>query len=237
MKTRLILALAMMLPFFAQANDSQIYIQQSGQGLTLNINQAGENNVIGDLANTTPFILNGIQQDLRINQFGSNNTLFGEIFGDSIQGFWEFVGDNNEMNFSVNPGGLNSADAGQYIFNVSGSNNEFTITVADNAVADNAFMDWDIVGDFNLFTTRINSDNYSSILAVFGNYNEFDITASGASGHSVDIDHTGDYTNFVISQTATLESNTIKLQTTTSGTANAPSTICIHQSDSGTTGC
>ena len=239
MKNKLFLACILLIPFFANAQsaDSQIFIQQSGQSLTLDINQAGQNNVIGDMANDDPFILNGVQQEFTINQLGSNNSLFGQVFSDSVQALLDFIGDNNRMTMLINPDGLNSADSGQYIFNVSGSNNEFDLTVGDDAVADNAYFDWDITGDFNLFNTTVNSDNYSSMLTVFGNYNEFNITASGFSGHSVEIDHRGDYANFIISQTATLESNTIKLQTTTSGTASTPSTICISQSDAGTTSC
>jgi len=104
-------------------------------------------------------------------------------------------------------------------------------------VADNVLFDWDITGDFNTFDATVNSDNYINRLIVFGNYNTFDFLATGAAGHNVEIDHTGNYTNFVISQTATLETNSIKLETNTSGTSSVPSTICIYQSDAGNTGC
>lgn len=222
---------------YAQSGDSRIFIQQSGQNLTLNINQAGQGNEVGELDDSVAFILNGSQQDIRINQLGSGNRLIGEMFGSNIEALLNFVGDNNLMTIRVNPEGLNSAESGRYIMNVTGSNNQFNMKVADNAVADNAVFEWDITGDYNMFDSTVNADNYTSNLIVFGNYNNFTITASGAAGHSLDINHTGDYTNFVISQTATLEANTIKLETSTSGTVGVPSTICIHQSDAGTTGC
>ena len=221
---------------FAQSGDSEIFIQQSGTGLELDINQIGQGNEIGDLTDAA-FVLNGLQQVIRIDQIGSGNRLIGEIFSDTVEAILEFIGDNNEMELRVNPGGLNSADAGRFIFSVMGSNNEFDVRVADDGVADNATFDWDITGDFNSFDAVVNSDNYVNNLTVFGNYNNFDFLATGASGHSVDIDHTGNYANFVISQTATLETNTIKLETNTSGTASVPATICIYQSDSGNTGC
>lgn len=219
------------------AQDSSIFIEQTGQNLTMNINQAGNGNQIGDMNSSEPFKLNGSQQNILINQLGSNNSLFGEIFGNSINAQMYFTGDNNQMSFLVNPEGMNSAEAGTYIFNVTGSNNTFDFQVANDAVADNVAFDWEIVGDFNVFTSTVNSDNYTSNIASFGSYNNYTLVSSGASGHSLDINQTGDYTNFTISQTATLETNTIQLQTNTSGTANAPSTICIYQSDSGTTGC
>lgn len=222
---------------YAQSGDSRIFIQQSGQNLTLNINQAGQGNEIGELDDSVAFVLNGSQQDIRINQLGSSNRLIGEMFGSNIEALLNFVGDSNLMTLRVNPGGLNSAESGRYIMNVTGSNNEFNMRVGNDAVADNAVFEWDVTGDYNMFDSTVNSDNYTSTLVAFGNYNDFTITASGAPGHSLDIDHTGNYTNFVISQTATLEANTIKLETSTSGTSTVPSTICIYQSDAGTTGC
>jgi hypothetical protein len=237
-KTLLLLALTLLSTVtYAQSADSQIFVQQTGQNLKLDINQIGQNNVIGDLDNSAAFILNGLQQEIEINQIGSNNILQGEIYSDSIMAVLNFTGDNNDMLFSINPQGLNSADSGQYIFNVTGSNNEFVIGVGDSAVADNANFNWDITGDYNIFNSVTNSDNYVSNLTVNGNYNEFDLTSSGFAGHNVDIDHTGDYAKFLITQTSALEVNSIKLVTSTSGTSSAFSTICIHQSDSGTTGC
>lgn len=237
-KTLLLLALTLLsTATYAQSADSEIFIQQSGQNLKLDIAQIGQNNKIGDLENSVAFILNGLQQEFSISQIGSNNSLQGEVYGDSIVATMNFAGDSNSMLFNINPQGLNSAESGQYIFNVSGSNNDFGITVSDTAVADNANYDWDIVGDYNIFDSTTNSDNYTSKLTVNGNYNEFTLSSSGYAGHNVDINHTGDYTKFLISQSSTLEANSIKLITTTSGTSIAYSTICIHQSDSGTTGC
>jgi hypothetical protein len=222
---------------YAQQADSEIFIQQSGQSLTLEINQVGQGNAIGSLSNTDPFVLNGVSQEIIINQLGSYNTMIGALYGDNIQGTFNFFGDSNLFEIKVNDGGLQSADSGIYWVDITGSNNIFEIVVGDTAVADNANFTWDIVGDYNTFTTTVNSDNYVSNLTFNGNYNNFTSIASGFAGHSVTIDHTGDYTNFNISQTSTLERNIISLQTTTSGTAFVPTTICIHQSDSGTTGC
>jgi hypothetical protein len=222
---------------YAQQADSEIFIQQSGQSLTLEINQIGQGNALGSLSNTDPFVLNGVSQEITINQIGSYNTMLGALYGDSIQGTFDFTGDSNLFEIKVNDGGLQSAESGVYLFNIVGSNNDFDITVGDSAVADNINMNWDIVGDYNTFLSKTNSDNYTSDITLNGNYNNLDILASGFAGHSVAIDHTGDYTNFNITQTSTLEKNIISLETTTSGTALVPTTICIHQSDSGTTGC
>ena len=222
---------------YAQQADSEIFIQQSGQSLTLEINQVGQGNAIGSLSNTDPFVLNGVSQEIIINQLGSYNTMLGSLYGDFIQGTFNFVGDSNLFDIKVNDGGLQSADSGIYWVDITGSNNIFDIVVADTAVADNINLSWNVTGDYNTFTSKTNSDNYTSDLTFNGNYNNFDAIASGFAGHSLTINHTGDYTNFNISQTSTLEQNIISLQTTTSGTALVPTTICIHQSDSGTTGC
>ena len=222
---------------YAQQADSEIFIQQSGQSLTLEINQIGQGNALGSLSNTDPFVLNGVSQEITINQIGSYNTMLGALYGDSIQGTFNFTGDSNLFNIKVNDGGLQSAESGVYLFNIVGSSNDFDITVGDSAVADNINMNWDITGDYNTFLSKTNSDNYTSDITLNGNYNNLDILASGFAGHSVTIDHTGDYTNFNITQTSTLEKNIISLETTTSGTALVPTTICIHQSDTGVTGC
>ncbi len=83
----------------------------------------------------------------------------------------------------------------------------------------------------------VNSENAESTITMVGNYNNVTTSATGYAGHMVNIDHTGDYTNFNITQAGATETNSITIESTTSGTAQTPSTICVYQSNTGTSGC
>ena len=126
--------------------DNEIYIDQTGDNASIDIEQLGSNNIIGGddaVAGTmTAAILNGTGMTLDINQIGSSNKFLTDgILGDSFTGFFEFDGDSNEWDFSMDTTGLNTADSNDINISVTGSFNLADIDIAE--VSGASFLDID----------------------------------------------------------------------------------------------
>ena len=108
--------------------DNEIYIDQTGDNASIDIEQLGSTNIIGGddatAGTMTAAILNGTGMTLDINQIGSSNKFLTDgILGDSFTGFFEFDGDSNEWDFSMDTTGLNTADSNDINISVTGSFN------------------------------------------------------------------------------------------------------------------
>jgi len=75
------------------AND--IYIDQVGDSLDLDIVQDGTGNVIG--TSTTDVTLEGANMTFSITQTGNSNTIAAVIKGTTYTGTWAFTGDSNTV--------------------------------------------------------------------------------------------------------------------------------------------
>jgi len=106
----------------------------------------------------TAAILNGSTMTLDINQIGSSNKFFTDgIFGDNFTGFFEFDGDSNEWDFSMDTTGLNTADSNDINIDVTGSFNIADIDIAEVSGASYLDIDWIIDGDSNDATVDIDA--------------------------------------------------------------------------------
>ena len=76
----------------AYAADNEIYIDQSGTTVNIDLEQLGSGNIIGGLLSSagslTPFDMDGNAFTLDINQIGNTNKFLGDIYGDSVTGFF-----------------------------------------------------------------------------------------------------------------------------------------------------
>ena len=98
---------------FGLMADNEIYIDQTGNNVAIDLEQLGSNNIIGGddaIAGTmTKAILNGGTMTLDINQIGSTNKFLTDgIIGENFTGFFEFDGDSNTFEFSMDTTGLNT---------------------------------------------------------------------------------------------------------------------------------
>ena len=67
---------------FAQSDDNEIFIEQSGDTLTLYIEQDGEGNKVGgnDFSGTaTDMVITGANLTFDIDQIGNKNLVFGRL--------------------------------------------------------------------------------------------------------------------------------------------------------------
>ena len=224
--------------------DNEIYVDQSGDNASIDLEQLGSSNLItgtsGVSGTLTALDLDGASMTLDINQIGSSNIFRSDaIDGDNITGFFEFDGDSNVWDLLVNSSGLIASDYINMYVDITGSSNEADIKIAENA--DSSYLDFDLVvlGGSNVFDFDIDYANAITNIDINGSSNNLTFSASGYgdttssdSGYfKLDLD--GSNNDLDITQSSTLARDYLELITNTSN-----SSICITQNDGGTaTGC
>ena len=220
--------------------DNEIYIDQTGDNASIDIEQLGSTNIIGGddavSGTMTAAILNGTGMTLDINQIGSSNKFLTDgILGDSFTGFFEFDGDSNEWDFSMDTTGLNTADSNDININDTGSFNLADIDIAEVSGASFLDIDWIITGDSNDAEVDIDADYAVMYMDILGDSNDLTFIQSGYGNSSSDskyfyLDLEGDSNTAVIKQQSTLAADWLKIESNASN-----SNICVIQNDSGTT--
>lgn len=214
------------------ADDNEIYVQQSGATANIDLEQLGSGNMIGGLDSTAgslnPLMLTGSSLTLDINQIGSSNSFLGDIYGDSITGFFEFDGDSNAFTIQADPNNTYGIDSSNYNVNVSGGSNQFTLDHGTSALASQLDLDWTVNGSSNVFDFNIDYDGATSFVDVDGDSNTLNFTGSGYAGGYFYLDQTGNSRTFNIQQLSTLDNDYLKILSTGTG-----GTVCIIQDDSG----
>ncbi|CAB4143798.1 hypothetical protein UFOVP447_249 [uncultured Caudovirales phage] len=228
---RSILVMALMTPTlsFGQSTTNSIYIQQVGDSSTITIKQEGQGNEIGNRTTDTPVVLQGDGQVVDITMQGNTNKINGDIKqSDGSTTTVEMVGDSNELNFDVG----NAADTGgsTTTFDIAGSSNEFNFNQGKVSSATNLTQTFTLTGDLNTVTQNVETNDVENLFTVAGDSNVITTTQNGASGKNIEMVLTGDQNNVTVNQKSTLNVDSIKLNSTSSG-----STILINQCNAG--GC
>ena len=220
--------------------DNEIYVDQSGNSATIDLEQLGSSNLIGGTQATsgtmTALDLDGVSMTLDINQIGSSNIFRSDaIDGDNFTGFFEFDGDSNIMDILMNSTGLITADYVNLNIDVTGGSNEFDIAIAENADSSYLDLDWIITGDSNDFDFDIDYANAINYLDVNGSTNTINFSGSGYGGNTSSdsgyfyLDLDGSTNTIDITQSSTLARDYLKIISNTSN-----SNICVIQNDQGT---
>jgi len=220
-----ILVMALMTPTlsFGQSTTNSIYIQQVGDGSNITIKQEGQGNQIGNRITDTPVVLQGDAQVVDIVMDGNSNKINGDIKqSDGSSTTVTMTGDSNELNFDVG----NAADTGGSTtdFTITGSSNEFNFNQGKVSSATNLTQSFTLTGDLNKVTQNIETNDVENIFAVTGDSNTITTTQKGAAGKNIDMVLTGSENTVGINQKSTQNVDSIKLNSTSSG-----STILINQ--------
>ena len=234
---RALIALFLSIGLYA---DNEIYIDQTGDNASIDIEQLGSTNLIGDtdaVAGTmTAAVLNGTSMTLDINQIGSSNKFLTDgIFGNSLIGFFEFDGDSNTFEFSMDTTGLNTADSNDINIDITGSLNMTDIDIAEVSGASYLDIDWIIDGDSNDAEVDIDADYATMYMDIFGDSNDLTFIQSGYGASSSDakyfyLDLDGSSNTAVIKQQSTLAADWLRIESNASN-----SNICVIQNDGGST--
>jgi hypothetical protein len=210
----------------ALAND--IYIQQSGDNLDLDITQDGQSNEAGD--STTAMSLTGDSMTFSISQVGDQNLIEATINGATYTGNINLTGGMNTVDLDCAAG---NCDTVSMSIDVTGDSADITVDLGSTADASDYVGTIDITSAAaETFTLTVNAAAADADIDItnssgsVGNTSTYTQTGDGdTSGHSLTHSHTGDGGVINMSQSGIYD-NTINV--TTSGD-NA--TIDITQTD------
>jgi hypothetical protein len=220
--------------------DNEIYVNQTGNSATIDLEQQGGSNLIGGTSavsgTMTALDLDGVSMILDINQIGASNKFRSDaIDGDNFTGFFEFTGDSNVFDILVDSTGLIDSDYINMNINVTGSSNTFDLAVAEDDDASYLDLDWIVTGGSNEFDFDIDYANAINYVDVNGSSNTLNFSGSGYGGTtSADsgyfyLDLDGSSNTIDVTQSSTLARDYLKIISNTSN-----SNICVIQNDQGT---
>jgi hypothetical protein len=211
------------------AND--IYIQQSGNTLDLDITQDGQNNVAG--TSSAGIVLQGNTMTFNIDQVGNSNVVSATVKGVTYTGNIDLTGSSNDVALLCSSASTGNCDTVSMSIDVTGSSADINVSIGEGADAENFTGTIDVTSAADE-TITLTANGKSAIADIdvtnssgsAGNTATYTQTGDGdINGHTLTHSHTGDGAVSVISQSGVYD-NIISL--TTSGD-NAE--INITQSD------
>ena len=226
----------------AYAADNEIFVDQSGTGANIDLEQLGISNIIGGLSSSagslTAFDLDGTSMTLDVNMIGATNKFLGDIWSDNFTGLYNFTGSTNTFTIQVDPTNTYSSDSSDHNIAVTGAGNTFTLNQGTSAIATSLNLDWIFQGSNNTVTSNINIDSATNFMDIDGSDNTISYTGTGVSasaGGYFYLDHTGGQRTFNIQQLSTQDNDWLKI---ISVGGNASSSVCVIQNDQGSSvGC
>ena len=221
-----ILLLGWLLITPALAND--IYIQQSGDNLDLDITQDGQNNVAG--TSGTAMSLTGDNMTFSISQVGGGNVIEATINGATYTGNINLTGGTNTVDLDCATG---NCDTVSMSIDVTGDSADVTVNLGSTADASDYTGTIDITSAATeTFTLTVNAAaadadiDITNTLGSAGNTATYSQSGDGdINGHSLVHSHTGDGAVINMSQSGIYDN---KINVTTSGDNHS---IDITQTD------
>ena len=184
--------------FVTVATANEIYIEQIGDNLDLDITQDGQNNEFGD--STTDALLDGDDMTFAITQTGNTNTIDAKIKGNDYTGTWQFTGNSNAVDLTCdNTAGVNCETV---TLNIQQQvpTNIFDVFIGESNDAQNLVANFTVTGDGNVIQTEVDGED-ATVTVVMNNSSSLSSTtltdqnsgnATQAGGNLIDIDIAGD---------------------------------------------
>jgi hypothetical protein len=215
---RLLSASVLLFSLTSFAGNNDIYLTQTGTGLTLTIDQIGAGNVAG--TSQARVILSGTTMTVDLDQIGDTNIFAASILqGNSSSWTYKATGDSNTAAITV--GGTGDAASTDFDFEATGDSNALTFTQGDSATATSGNQDFVVTGTSNDINAKCNVIGCINSWTVSGNSNDIDTLQSGKQDHDITVVLTGSSNNVDVDQTDTVSTNVANIiSTTTSGTIN-----------------
>jgi hypothetical protein len=209
------------------AGNNDIYITQSGTGLTMNIDQIGDTNKVGTSQTRATFT--GTSMTVDIDQVGDSNTMAASVAqGNSTSFTASTTGDSNTTTLALGASG----DVANTDFDYAATGDSNTVTFTQGAAATATAGNQDIViaGNSNDLNATCEVVGCINNWDIDGDSNDIDTTQTGNSDHSITAEIDGSTNNIDIDQTNSTGSVS-DVVVITSTTSNA--TIDIDQCTSG----
>lgn len=186
----------------AQAtDDNEINIDQTGDTLTLYIDQYGYGNKIGldDFSSSSsPMSVTGSSLNINIDQVGNENLLFGTIAADSSTYNLLFTGDSNSWDWNI--GYIGSSDASAIDVDITGDSNTMDFDQGYNASAERLDLDLTVLGNTNIFDVDIDVDDAVWNVDVTGASNNINTMQKDGGEQEINLTLSGDSADIDINQ-------------------------------------
>ena len=194
----------LMLTSFAWAaatDDNEINIDQTGNTLTLYIDQVGYGNKIGlnnfeTSSAATP--ITGTSLTFNIDQLGNENLLYGSLTANSSTYNLMWTGDSNVLDYKI--GDVGSSDSTTMDITMTGDSN--TIDFDQGSVASSERLDFDlsVLGSSNVFDIDIETDDVTWNWDITGDGNDIKSLQNDGFYQTQTVEFDGDNANIDINQ-------------------------------------
>lgn len=177
----------------AGASDNEILLDQSGDTLTLTIDQIGYGNKIGGTITSgtvaSDWIFTGSNNTFDIDMIGNLNQIFGPTILDSSDVDLKMTGSSNIWDWNIGNGG--SADSSVLDIEITGSSNTMDFDWGYFASAERLDFDLDMTGSSNVWDVDIDADDVVFNIDVIGSSNNFKIDQKDGSYTSLTMEWIG----------------------------------------------
>tara|TARA_R100000149_G_C5861247_1_gene127125 strand:- start:398 stop:1129 length:732 start_codon:yes stop_codon:yes gene_type:complete len=186
---------------FAQAtDDNEVWIDQTGDTLTLYIDQIGFGNKIGlnDFSGTAELMtITGSSLTFDLDFIGNQNILYGPLVSDSSTFNLSFTGDSNITDWNI--GYIGSTDDSTWDITVTGDSNDWDIDQGYVASAERLDLDLTLIGSSNIFDLDFESDDNTWNWDLTGDSNNINVLMNDGS-HTQNVSYSGDSGDIDINQ-------------------------------------
>ena len=185
----------------AATDDNEINIDQTGNTLTLYIDQVGYGNKIGlnnfeTSSAATP--ITGTSLTFNIDQLGNENLLYGTLTANSSTYNLMWTGDSNVLDYKI--GDVGSSDSTTMDITMTGDSN--TIDFDQGSVASSERLDFDlsVLGSTNVFDIDIETDDVTWNWDITGDGNDIKSLQNDGFYQTQTVEFDGDNANIDINQ-------------------------------------
>ncbi len=215
---RILLSITMLfVSTIAFAGNNDIYITQTGTGLTLTIDQIGATNTVG--TSNTRATLSGTSMTVDIDQIGDSNSIVASLLqGNNSSWTYSNTGDSATATFAV--GGTGDVAGSDFDWTSSGGDSNVLVwTQGAASTATGGNQDFTIAGASNNINATCEVVGCINNWTISGNTNDIDTRQTGAADHQITFSLTGNSNNVDVDQTDTASTNVaVVTATTTNGT-------------------
>ena len=183
---------------YLHADDNVIRIDQSGDTLTLLIDQIGFGNVISQTnAGDDKMVITGTTLSFNIDQIGNNNKIFGPVIADTSTYLYSTTGSSNIMDWNIGANG--SSDDSNINIVVTGDSNTWNLDQGYQFSAERLDLDAVVIGNSNVFDLDFESNDNTWNWSVTGGSNNINTLQKDGS-QTMTVEWVGDSGDVDINQ-------------------------------------
>ena len=196
-----VLLLSPMTLWAAASDDNEVHLDQTGDTLSLTIDQVGYGNKFGlnnFATSAAKMPVTGTSLTFNIDQLGNENLLFGTLEADSSSYTLEFNGDSNSFDWLI--GDTGSSDTSNFAIDVTGDSNTWDLDQGSVASAERLDLDLILIGNSNVFDIDFESDDITWDWEITGDSNNINTLQTDGGDHIIEADFVGDSADIDITQ-------------------------------------